>query len=331
MKRIHLTFALLLASGAITGCAAVKQLSTCNPLLKPPGIDAKMWNVLCPVVTDVARMQREYPAEEEYFLGQAVAAQCLASTRGDFLELNRRMSGVAESLASGDSTAAAAHFNSPVNDDPEANRYLNLVGQSLALYSLRPEIYLGYRFQILDTSELSALSSPGGHVLVSSGLLRCCESEDEIAAILAHEIAHVSLKHGVKCVSRKTWIGIGMDLAKNSIAEFGGASTSSIAGGLDGAVGDIGERLVDRGYDHKYEYEADAEAVRIMQACGYSPHAMTSSLSAIRDSKLPGRFAITHPTPDDRIGRLEPLLASMDSVEITATRRSRFEAVRSKF
>ena len=87
-------------------------------------------------------------------------------------------------------------------DRPAATRYVNILGQTLAAVSDRPEVYLGYRFLILDTNEVNAFAAPGGLVLVTRGLLQCCKSEDDLAAVLAHEIGHVELDHGMKSVKK---------------------------------------------------------------------------------------------------------------------------------
>src|SRR4029079_128406 len=107
------------------------------------------------------KVQQGYPAEEQYYLGQAVTAAAIANER---VHLNRK---------------TGVENRDPVASSEAANHSLNLLGQSLALYSQRPELYAGYRFQILNSEEINAISSPGGHVLVTHGFLARCTSEDE--------------------------------------------------------------------------------------------------------------------------------------------------------
>ncbi|HWP68404.1 MAG TPA: M48 family metalloprotease, partial [Rectinemataceae bacterium] len=111
---------------------------------------------------------RQLLPEEEYYIGRAVAASIF--------------------------TKYAPY------DNRDLNSYLNKLGQGLALYSSRPEIYAGYRFIGLSSDEVNAFATPGGHILVARGLLRLVQSEDELAAVLAHEIAHVALGHGLSSV-----------------------------------------------------------------------------------------------------------------------------------
>jgi predicted Zn-dependent protease len=122
----------------------------------------------------VAKANEDFTPEQEYYIGRTVAATVL---------------GIYKPW-----------------DGPKANEYLNTLGNSLAVFSVLPETFKGYHFLIMDTDEINAFGAPSGFVLISRGLLRCAASEDEVAAILAHEIGHVSLKHGMKAISssRKT-------------------------------------------------------------------------------------------------------------------------------
>ncbi|RPJ39713.1 MAG: peptidase M48, partial [Planctomycetaceae bacterium] len=118
----------------------------------------------------VEKSWQDLTPEQEYYVGRAVAAQVLQSY--------------------------------PPLDRPQANEYLNLLGQSLAIFSERPETFGGYHFLLLDSDEINAFAAPGGLILVSRGMLRCCQSEDELAAVLAHEICHVEQKHGLSAIKQ---------------------------------------------------------------------------------------------------------------------------------
>ena len=114
----------------------------------------------------VQKTWQDLTPEQEYYIGRAVAAQVFQTYR-------------------------------PL-DRPAANAYLNLFGQSLAVFSDRPETFGGYHFLLLDSDEINAFAAPGGLILVTRGMVRCCENEDELAAVLAHEICHVEKKHGLE-------------------------------------------------------------------------------------------------------------------------------------
>ena len=79
--------------------------------------------------------------------------------------------------------------------DAALERYVSLVGHSVAFESDRPETYKGYTFGVLDADEPNAFCAPSGFIFVTKGLLKQMKSEDELAGVLAHEIAHVALRH----------------------------------------------------------------------------------------------------------------------------------------
>lgn len=88
-------------------------------------------------------------------------------------------------------------YDNKINTDPELNRYVNLVGQSIAkAASNRPQVE--YKFGIIDTDEINAFAAPGGYVFVTTGLLKVVYDENELAAVLAHEIGHVERGHGLQ-------------------------------------------------------------------------------------------------------------------------------------
>ena len=77
----------------------------------------------------------------------------------------------------------------PLNNEA-ANHYLNVLGQTLAQFSDKPETFGGYHFLIMETEDVNAFSAPGGLIFISRGMIGCCQNEDALAAVLAHEIGH---------------------------------------------------------------------------------------------------------------------------------------------
>ena len=216
---------------------------------------------------------RDLNPEEEYYVGRAVAANIFTSY--------------------------------PPCDRPELNAYLNKLGQGLSLYSLRPAIYAGYRFIVLDSEEINAFATPGGHVLVTRGLLRLADSEDELAAVLAHEIAHIALGHGLASVqgARITQI------ASNYAIQAGNASGGDIAAFtavFGDSISELAKILVISGYSQAYESQADLEARRIIAVAGYDPNALARLIGHLPSSGQGGAsgFAVTHPQPQSRIEAL---------------------------
>lgn len=209
------------------------------------------------------------------------------------------------------------------------NQYINLVGQAVAQASDKPETFKGYHFLILDTDEINAFAAPGGLILVSRGLLRCCKSEDALASVLAHEVGHVQLGHGMGAIrgSRYTSLGqiVGVELAKN----LAGEQLAQAAEVFDGTVGDIMKKMVDNGYQSSQEYDADNVAVTIVKRVGYNPTALKDMLEQMEKQlgSHSGGFGKTHPTPHDRLKNIEPLLKGFGSVKEPNVRKARFSKV----
>jgi len=149
----------------------------------------------------------------------------------------------------------------PSLDQPEANNYLNLLGQSLAVFSDRPETFGGYHFLLLDSDEVNAFAAPGGLILVTRGMLRCCENEDELAAVLAHEICHVEMKHGLQAIKQGRMTEALTILAAESAKQFGNEELATLTREFEASVGDIVMTLTTSGYSRAQERDADAAAV----------------------------------------------------------------------
>lgn len=198
-------------------------------------------------------------------------------------------------------------------DNQRANDYLNLLGQSLALVSTRPVLYQGYRFQILDSDDVNALSTPSGLVFVTRGLLRLAKSEAEVAAVLAHEIGHIEDQHALKAIktSRITsaFTAAGLTGAQMAANQDVGQLTAAFSG----SINDITQTLVNTGYSRSAETEADNAGVQILERAGYDPRALVSILQAMRARVKPGGgvdFTRTHPLPADRITEVQKVIGN---------------------
>ncbi len=207
--------------------------------------------------------------------------------------------GEAEEIELGGDLAGMLMGAAPLLDDPAKQLYVNRVGRWLAMHSERPN--LPWKFGIIHTSSVNAFSTPGGHVLITSGMFEQLRSESELADILAHEIAHVVKRHHLKALQRQ-----------HGNSPFG-ELTRRVSGG--GVVGRITSRLVDsgrelfaRGLDKNDEYEADRMGVVIAARSGYSPYGMVGvlqTLGALQGASGAALISKTHPTANDRIELLD--------------------------
>ncbi|MGR8920061.1 MAG: M48 family metalloprotease, partial [Gammaproteobacteria bacterium] len=190
--------------------------------------------------------------------------------------------------------------------DPALQQYVDAVGQKLAAVSHRPG--LTYTFTALDSPEINAFALPGGYVYITRGLLAYLNSEAELAAVLGHEIGHVTARHGVRQASSAQAAGLGAGLASIFFPELA-------ATGLDQAVGVLGTALL-RGYGREHELEADRLGAAYLAQAGYDPQAMFQVIRTLKNHELldrrvaaaqgreprayHGLFA-THPDNDTRL------------------------------
>jgi len=212
-------------------------------------------------------------------------------------------------------------------DNETANRYLNLLGQSLAQFSDRPETFGGYHFILMDSNEINAFSAPGGLVFISRGMLSCCKNEDALAAVLAHEIGHVEHQHGLQAIKKSRLNSAFTILATESAKQFGGQDLKDLTTAFEGSINDITSTMMNSGYARSCEKEADKSAVEIMKRTGYDPNGLTAMLMEMKKQLKPNGldFAKTHPSPDSRIADITQWIGPYQQVTMPIKRQVRFE------
>ncbi len=186
--------------------------------------------------------------------------------------------------------------------------YLNTVGKNLAAQSARPT--LEWTFGVLeDTAQFNAVSAPGGYVFVTRKLLQGVENEAQLAGVLAHEIAHITLKHAihhygsVKVNACRLVIGGKLIISDTAAArlmrsvEGDGTLELDQDAGLLGYLSEKTVELVEKGNSREQEFEADRIAVELMLSAGYDPQAYLALLDKTADGG--GAFA-NHPKKKDR-------------------------------
>jgi predicted Zn-dependent protease len=238
----------------------------------------------------------EITEEEEYYIGRAVAALILARY--------------------------------PVYDNAALTQYVNTMGNAVALFSDRPEIYAGYHFLILDTDEVNALSAPGGLIFITRGLLKRCQDEEMLGLILAHEIGHVTAKHGLRAIKKSRLTETFTYLAGEAAKTWGSAELARVTTLFEGVLDDIVQQLVVRGYDRASEFEADALAVRFASRTGYEPAGIQRFLQTMVGDKSGvagiGWFK-THPSAEQRLERVAAEIRALpSSPKIDSIRTDRF-------
>ncbi|MGB9004125.1 MAG: M48 family metalloprotease [Candidatus Aminicenantales bacterium] len=239
------------------------------------------------VATVVRNTFADITEEEEYYIGRSVAALILS------------------------------RYN-VYNNEP-LNRYVNIVGNAVAVFSSRPEIFGGYHFLVLDSTEINAMAAPGGFIFITRGLLRECKDEEMLASVLAHEVGHVASKHGLQSIKKSRLIDAFKLLGHEVAKKYTPAELSQLTAVFEGALGDIAGSLIERGYDRKYEYEADGLSVKFGLATGYNPQGLADFLKNLealetKDKGL-GWFK-THPRPEDRLAKVAKLISGQKTLPL---------------
>jgi beta-barrel assembly-enhancing protease len=244
----------------------------------------------------VQKAAEDFTPEQEYYIGRTVAAVVLNKYK--------------------------------VYDNQNATHYLNVVGQTVAQASDLPETFNGYHMLILDSEEINAFATPSGLIFVTRGILHCCRNEGEMAAILAHEVGHVQLKHGMQSIEKGRITEALTVISLEATKTFAKDDIANLTRTFEGSINDITTTMINNGYSRSFEYEADKAAATILKRVGYVPGNLIAMLE-IMDTRLkPGSidFAKTHPSPQSRIEELQKTIPAGASQEHSAVQDKRFGA-----
>jgi predicted Zn-dependent protease len=295
------SLSLLCLSACIAGCSnpALKNL-TSTILAQTGYVNESQVDGVFNAGEGLVKSQTALTTEQEYYLGRAVSAKLLATF--------------------------------PPSSQSSLLSYVNKVGGAVAGVSDVPETFGGYHFVIVESSQINAMSAPGGYVFVSSGFLKLLPDEDSLAAVLAHEVAHVVKRHGVNAISNGALFSALGEFTKASasIAVSNTGSSlplSEITDVFGDSVSGITDKLLTSGFDRSQEYEADLYAANLLVKAGYNPSALVKVLEILKQhtsSDESGWYA-THPHPEDRIDELEDEMKFNTALYDTpAARKTRF-------
>ncbi len=190
--------------------------------------------------------------------------------------------------------------------DPVVVEYVNRVGQNIVRNS---DSKVPFTIKVLDTDEINAMALPGGFFYVNSGLILACDSEDELAGVMAHEISHVAAHHAAREMTRMNYMQIGsvplMIFTQGTWTGYGIYEAAQLA-----------VPLTFLQFSRAFESEADFLGVQYMYKAGYDPQGMVSifeKLDALQKHK-PGaisRAFSDHPATPDRIDNVENEIATI--------------------
>jgi predicted Zn-dependent protease len=238
--------------------------------------------------------------EDNYYLGRAVAAQIL-------------------------------HTYKPYTGNPMLVSYVNKICQVIAINSPLPTAFNNYHVGILDTAEINAFATPGGHIFLTRGLVACIGSEDALAAVIAHELAHIQLRHAALIINDQRPVD---DLSQTADRAAAIALRNVVprerAAFFSENIRTMVNTLFRNGFAQDQEFEADITAVSLLRGAGYDPSALVTVLMTLQATQPlhPGGFNTTHPSPAARLANLAEVSLAGGGSATRRYRESRFAAIR---
>jgi len=202
----------------------------------------------------------------------------------------------------GKAAAAQVLGAAPLVASEFAQQYVNVLGQALAAHT---GVSYKWHIGVIKSDAINAFAMPGGYILLSSGLLKSLDSEDELAFVLAHELSHVARRHHYQVVQRQR---LADQAAKGLQAVTQDGDTAKLA--------QASGQIYARGLDKTAEFESDRLGAEIMTRAGYDPAAALSVLEKLlrfkgSDPRAELLFS-THPSPAERLDML--LQAGIDKL-----------------
>ena len=206
---------------------------------------------------------------------------------------------VEKEMALGKQLSEEVARQAKIVDDPIVAEYINRLGQNLARHS---DAKVPFSFKVVEDDNPNAFALPGGYIFVHTGLIKIADEEDELAAAMAHEIAHVAARH-LTC--RAT---------QNQMARIGAIPLGVLLGGLGGyaarQAANAAIPMTFLSFSRHDESEADYLGVQYMWAAGYDPNGAISIFEKMElmQRSQPGaiaRLLIDHPMDSDRIAQTQ--------------------------
>jgi len=195
----------------------------------------------------------------------------------------------------------------PIIQDPEVNRYINVLGDSIA--RLTPRAELPWKFFVVNASEVNAFAVPGGYIYVNRGLIDRAQNLSELAGVLGHEIGHVVKRHSIKQMQQQQGAQIGVTLGCVLL----NACTSDIA---QAGINIAGSAIFAK-FSRDDEAEADEVGIQNVVRAGISPKGIPEMFQILLDERQqnPGSVDLwftTHPTEESRIAETQRRIDQID-------------------
>ena len=228
-----------------------------------------------------------------------------------------------DELSIGRLAAVEVEKENPILNDPTVTDYITRLGGRLVARSARSDI--PYTFRVVDSPEINAFALPGGYVYVNRGLIEDAASEDELAGVLAHEIAHVVLRHGAEQAARA-------NLAQKGIGVLG----QILGRGTGAAAGESAAQMVANGvflrFTQNAERRADEVGARMLAEAGYHPRRWLPSSINLPGCSRPSLMPYSDSSPRTQLRKTGPATSQNSSrISTRSPRQSRHRATLAPF
>jgi hypothetical protein len=194
-------------------------------------------------------------------------------------------------------------------NDAKVDAYLTKLGRRLIEHLNTRGVNYPWEFHCVNDNAVNAFALPGGFVFINRGAIEAADNEAQLAAVMAHELSHVALRHGTNQATKAQYAQLGAGIMGAAGSIFGGAAGAAAAGAGQFTFGSV---LLHN--SRGAETQADVMGTQVLYDSGYDPRAMAAffeNLNATSESKAPPEFFSDHPNPDHRIERVETEIRKM--------------------
>ena len=235
----------------------------------------------------------------------------------------------AQDVEIGQEAAGEVRRELPMLNDERVDDYVETIGRELvrAIPQQFQQPEFRYTFDVVNQAEINAFALPGGPMFLHRGMIEAAKNEGEVAGVMAHEIAHVALRHGTAQATKGQKFQIGAIAGQILGAIVGGAAGSVIAQGSSFGLGAYFLK-----YGREYERQADILGAQIMARAGYDPRRMADMFRTIeQQSRASGgpEWLSSHPNPGNRYEAIQREAATLQ-IEGSPPSQADFQSIKAR-
>lgn len=245
-----------------------------------------------------------------------------AANMGDIQGFN--LISIEEEKQLGDKFVIEIEKQHKVSPDRDANAYVDRLGRRLL--SGAKDVPFPFTFKVVIDDSVNAFAVPGGHIYVNTGLIKAAASEDELAAVMAHEINHGVARHGTRQMTQQ----YGYNLVLQILLGDNPGMLTQLATSLFGNAGTMA-------YSRSMENQADYLGVETMARAGYNPNGMLTFFTKLdamgggKSSSQVAQFFSSHPLTTERLERVKTAIAQLPPMKYSgATDKNEFTRIQAR-